>query len=109
MRNGRFLAVTAAVMIGLPWAAVTFAPGDAGMAIAFLLFFALDPVYAVAAGWLAGQNVRKFWVRPTVTAVLFLLGCWLMFDPGEPAFVRYALTHLALGYGTMGVRKIIKK
>lgn len=109
MRNGRFLATTAAVMIGLPWAAVTFAPGDAGMAICFLLFFGVNPVYSVIVGSLAGRDVRKLWNQPTSTAMLFLVGTWLLFDMGEPAFARYALVYLALGYGAMGIRWIVKK
>ena len=31
------------VMWGLPWLAVTFA-GDAGMAVCFVLFFAINPI-----------------------------------------------------------------
>ncbi len=37
-------------MLALPWLAVTFVKGDAGMAVCFLLFFAIDPLYSVAIG-----------------------------------------------------------
>ena len=39
-----WLAVSAAVMLALPWIAVTFVKGDAGMAVCFLLFFAVNPL-----------------------------------------------------------------
>lgn len=109
MKNWKFFAATAAVMIGLPWAAVTFAPGDAGMAICFLLFFAVDPVYAIITGIRAGRDIRKLWFQPLLTALLFLVGTWVMFDMGEPAFVRYALVYLGLGAGAMGVYCLLKK
>lgn len=108
MKNWKMLTAAVLIMLGLPWAAVTFAPGDAGMAICFLLFFAVDPVYAVIVGCLAGRDVRKLWFQPLLTALLFLAGTWVMFDMGEPAFVRYALVYLALGYGAMGIRWIVK-
>ena len=109
MKTWKLLTATAAVMLGFPWAAATFAPGDAGMGICFLLFFAVDPVYAIAAGILAGRDVRKLWYHPLLTAAGFLLGCWLMFEMGEPAFYRYALVYLGLGYGAMGLSRIFQK
>ena len=33
MKHWKSIAATVIVMLGLPWAAVRFAPGDAGMAI----------------------------------------------------------------------------
>lgn len=108
MKNWKMLTAAVLIMLGLPWAAVTFAPGDAGMAVCFLLFFAVDPIYAVIVGCLAGRDVRKLWFQPLLTALLFLVGTWVMFDMGEPAFARYALVYLALGYGVMGIRWIVK-
>lgn len=37
------LAVSAAVMVLLPWLTVTFVRGDAAMAVCFLLFFGVNP------------------------------------------------------------------
>lgn len=41
---------SAAVMLLLPWAAVTLVPSDAGMAVTLLLFFAIDPIYSIILG-----------------------------------------------------------
>ena len=38
-----WLAVSAVIMFALPWLAVTFVKGDAGMAVCFMLFYAVNP------------------------------------------------------------------
>lgn len=37
------------LMIGCPWLAVTFA-GTTGMAVCFVLFYAINPLFSVACG-----------------------------------------------------------
>ena len=96
-----WLVLSAAVMLLLPWAAVTIVKGDGGMAAAFLLFYAVDPIYSIAAGIFAGRNVKQMWSVPIVSAVLFLLGAWALFDMGESAFLLYAGAYLALGIAAM--------
>ena len=91
----------AVVMIGLPYLAVKFVRGDAGMAVCFLLFFAVDPLTSVFIGIAAGRELRgrRFW--PLLSPVLFLLGVWILFDPGETAFLLYAGAYLLLGFASM--------
>jgi len=91
------------LLVGLPWLIVTVVRSDAGMAACFLLFYAIDPVFAIAAGMFAGKDPRRLWFLPILTPLLFLAGTWLCFDPGEPAFVTYALMYLLLGGTTMFV------
>lgn len=100
-----FLWTVAAVIlfVGLPWLIVTLIHSDAAMAACFLLFFAIDPVFAIAAGMFAGKDPRRLWFLPILTPLLFLAGTWLCFDPGETAFVTYALMYLLLGGTTMFV------
>ena len=45
-----WIAASAGMMLALPWMAVTFVKGDGGMAICFVLFFALNPIYAICVG-----------------------------------------------------------
>ena len=104
-----WLAVSAVVMLALPWLAVTFVKGDAGMAVCFLLFFALTPLYSVILGAFAGKDVKHLWSLPVISAVLFLIGTWIFFDMGEMAFVLYAVVYLALGIVTMLISMIIRK
>lgn len=91
----------AVVMLFLPWAATTLVHSNAGMAASFLLFFVIDPLYAVIAGCFAGKNVKAMWSVPAITAVLFLLGAWMFFEWGEGAFVRYAGAYLVIGTASM--------
>ena len=88
------------LMIGFPWLAVTFA-GSAGMAICFILFFAVNPLYAALSGVFAGKNIRQLWVLPIITAGLFLAGAWLFFEMGETAFLLYCGCYLVIGIAAM--------
>ena len=96
-------AVTVTLFILLPWLIVTLIHSDAAMAACILLFYAIDPVYAIAAGMFAGKDPRHLWFLPFLIPALFVAGTWLCFDPGETAFVTYALMYLLLGGTTMFV------
>mgnify|MGYP001102294972 FL=1 len=87
---GWWLAASAVIMLALPWMAVTFIKGDGGMAACFLLFYAVNPVYSLAAGTFAGRDGRRLWSLPVISAALFLCGTWLFFAPGDSAVRRYA-------------------
>ena len=97
------------IMLALPWLAVTFIPGDGGMAACFILFFAVNPIYAICAGVYAGKDIKKLWVSPVLTALFFLAGTWLFFDMGEKAFILYALVYLFLGIVAMLISMLIKR
>lgn len=92
-----WLAGSAAVMLLLPWGAVTFVKSNAGMAVTLLLFFVIDPIYALIAGAFAGRNIKGLWSVPFLVAILFLLGAWIFFDMGESAFAIYAGVYLVIG------------
>ena len=104
-----WLAVSAAVMLALPWMAVTFVKGDAGMAVCFLLFFAVNPLYSMIIGAVAGKDIRHLWSLPPVSVVLFLIGTWIFFDMGETGFILYAAVYLALGIAAMLISMLIRK
>ena len=98
-----WLAVSVAVMMALPWLAVTFVQSDAGMACSLLLLFAVNPIYAVMTGVFAGKDVRRLWSLP-----FFLAGTWMFFDRGETAFISYAAVYLGLGIAVMLVCLIFR-
>ena len=104
-----WLAVTAVIMLALPWLAVTFVKGDAGMAACFVLFFAVNPIYSVVIGIFAGKDMKHLWSLPVISAVLFLVGAWVFFDMGETAFILYAVVYLALGIAAMLISMFIRK
>jgi hypothetical protein len=103
-----WLVISAAVMLALPWLTVTFVKGDAGMAVCFLLFFSVDPLYSMITGVYAGKDVRHLWSLPVISAALFLTGTWIFFQMGEPAFVLYAAVFLALGTAAMLISMFIR-
>ena len=100
--------MTFVLMIGFPWLAVTFA-GSAGMAICFILFYAINPLFSAICGAFAGRNIRKFWILPIIVAVLFLAGTWIFFDMGEPAFVLYCGCYLVIGVAAMLISSCLGK
>lgn len=89
------------VMFGFPWAAVTFASHDAGMAIAFILFFGVNAMESLYVGIYAGMDIRHRWYLPPVNAALFLLGVWTVFDWGNPDFYGFAIAYLAVALVAM--------
>ena len=104
-----WLTASAVVILALPWLAVTLVKGDAGMAVCFLLFFALNPLYSVIFGVFAGKDMKHLWSLPIVSAALFLIGTWIFFDMGEMAFILYAVVYLVLGIVAMLISMIIRK
>ena len=100
-RMAPWLIASAAIMLALPWLAVTFIKGDGGMAACFALFFAVNPAYAITAGACAGRDVRGLWASPIAAALLFLAGVWLIFDGGDPAFLLYGAAYLLIGCAAM--------
>lgn len=104
-----WFAASAVVMLAFPWLAVTFVKGDAGMAVCFLLFFAVNPLYTVIIGAFAGKDVKHLWSLPVISAVLFLIGTWIFFDMGETAFILYAAVYLVIGIMAMLISMFIRK
>ena len=96
------------LMIGCPWLAVEFA-GSAGMAVCFILFFAVNPLFSAVCGVFAGRNIKQLWSLPIITAVLFLAGVWLFFEMGEPAFLLYCGCYLIIGMIAMLISNFVSK
>lgn len=91
----------------LPWLTVTCLPHDVDMAVNLMLFFAVNPLLAIGMGILAGWRKEGWW--PVVMVAFFLVGAWLIFSPGETAFVLYAGVYLALGLAAMALTWLIRK
>lgn len=53
--------------------------------------------------------MKKFFILPIVTAVLFLVGAWIFFDMGETAFILYALVYAIIGITAMIISMLINK
>ena len=104
-----WMLATAVIMLVFPWLAVTFIKGDGGMAVCFILFFAVNPIYAICSGAYAGKDIKIFWPLPIITALFFLLGTWLFFSIGEKAFILYVFGYLLLGIVAELISMFVKK
>lgn len=104
-----WLIASTAILLALPWLAVTFVKSDAGMAVSLFLFFVLNPIYAICAGAYAGRDVKRFWALPVITALFFLAGAWWFFELGESDFILYALVYLILGMAAMLLSQFVRK
>lgn len=104
-----WLIASTAILLALPWLAVTFVKSDAGMAVSLFLFFVLNPIYAICTGAYAGRDVKRFWALPVITALFFLAGAWWFFELGESDFILYALVYLILGMAAMLLSQFVRK
>ena len=96
------------LMIGCPWLAVEFA-GSAGMAVCFILFFAVNPLFSAVCGVFAGKDIKRLWALPIITAGLFLAGTWLFFEMKETAFLLYCCCYLIIGVIAMSISALVNK
>jgi len=101
--------ISMVVMWGFPWAAVTLAPADAGMAICFILFYTINPLFSILIGTIAASGENDVWVLPCSSATMFIFGTWIFFDSREIIFIVYGCVYLAIGYGSMIVAKMMKR
>ena len=104
-----WIAASAFIMLALPFLTVKLIRSDAALAICLLLFFAVNPLFSAAAGVFSGMDIKKRAALPFVAPVLFIAGAWLLFDPGETAFLLYAAIYLVLGYAAALIAALIKK
>lgn len=104
-----WLVISIVIMLLFPFLAVTFVKGDSGMAVCFILFYAVNPIYSVVIGSFAGKDVKRLWSLPVISSILFLAGTWLLFDMGEIAFIVYAVVYFILGMLAMLVSFLISK
>jgi len=103
------LVTTVIIMIILPWLVINFVNGDAGMAVCFLLFYAIYPLYSTIIGMIAGRNIKKLWPMPIFVALLFLIGTWCFFEFREIAFLIYAGIYLLIGIIVMLLSVVVQK
>ena len=71
------------------------------MAIAFILFFGLNPAESMFVGIYSGMDLKHRWYLPAVNAALFLLGVWTVFDWGNPDFYGFCVAYLAVALVAM--------
>ena len=102
-----WLVLSAAVMLLIPWAAVTFVPQDPDLFASRMILLALGPGYSFAAGYYAGKQIRRMWWVPAECAAMYLLGILMFCPPGDFQFLTYAGICFAAGMESMLVSRLI--
>ena len=88
--------------------AVLFA-GTNGMAICFILFFAVNPVYFAALGYFCSLSFKTRWYLPILSAVVYVLSMIVLFDPTETAWYIYAGLYLFISLAVGVTAALVKK
>lgn len=95
-RNVAWVVLSAVFLFIPPFLTARFA-GTSGMALCFVMFYAVNPIFFAAEGIACGKNIKKHWFLPLVSALIYLFSMWLMFDAGETDFILYAGIYLSIG------------
>lgn len=91
-----------------PLLSVLFA-GTNGMAICFILFFAVNPVFFALLGLFAARSVKTRWYLPVLAAAVYVLSMWVLFTPTETAWLLYAVIYLFIAIAVGLVAALVKK
>ena len=85
------------VMFILPLLVVHIVSSDAGMALCFILFFAVNPLMVIALSVMAGTELRKLWWIPILAAVLFPVFFGIVVKVLIKDLYIYSALYLAVG------------
>lgn len=105
-RNIKWTVLSLVILFALPLLVAKFA-GTSGMALCFIMFFAVNPVFFIAEGIASGKSIKRRWFMPLLSAVIYLLSMWIVFDMGETAFALYSGIYLAIGVIVMLITSAI--
>ena len=89
------------VMLVFPVLAVNFAPGDAGLAICFILFFLIAPLAVFVLSIMAGTDLRKLWWIPLAAVAAFPL--FFSVAVWEPVMELYIYSAIYLPIGVLAM------
>ncbi len=99
-KNVKWIIFSIIVLLGFPFLTAKFA-GQNGMALCIIMFFAINPLFFAVEGITFGKRIKKHWFMPLVSAAIYLLSMWVVFDMGETAFILYSGVYLAIGIVVM--------
>lgn len=88
------LAIIVTTMLIIPFVAVNTVKADAGMLVAMMLFFLVNPAVSIVIGILAGKDIKFFWFTPLLIAGLFWAFSSLTCETAFP--IVYSAIYLAV-------------
>lgn len=103
-------AVTALVMIALPWLFRSLIQGYTYFAAMYSLHYVLNPIYSAIVGVFAGRDMKSLWYLLLFPPLFFLAGIGLLFTLSSVwVFFLFAVLYLALGAAAMLISAAIRK
>lgn len=81
-------------MLIVPLITINTVKADAGMLVALLLFFAINPCVSIVVGILSGKDIKHFWFTPILIAVLFWVFSSFTYKTAFP--VVYSLSYFII-------------
>jgi hypothetical protein len=103
-------AVSAFVMIALPWLFRSLILGYTYFTAIFSLVYVLNPIFSAVVGVFAGRDMKALWYLLLFPPLFFLAGIGLLFTLSSVwVFFRYAVLYLALGAAAMLISAAIRK
>lgn len=103
------LAASLVVMLLVPAVIMAAAPSDAGMMACIALFFALDPMFCIAAAVFAGWDLRRRWFTALFPPLAFLLSEGAVFGAEAGGFTVYFVIYSALCVTVAPVTHLVRK
>ena len=97
------------LLIFLPSLLTRLFAGTAGMAICFILFLAVNPVYFALLGIFCSRSVKTRWYLPPVSALIYVLTMCVVFTFTETAWYYYAAIYLFISLAVGAASAIIRK
>ena len=101
------LAIIVTTMLIIPFVAVNTVKADAGMLVAMMLFFLVNPAVSIVIGILAGKDIKFFWFTPLLIAGLFWAFSSLTYETAFP--IVYSAIYLAVSAVSMLIAWAITK
>ena len=96
-------ALSFAVMFLVPVLAARIVPGETGTLVAFVLWYALFPCFAVGLGWWAGWSVRHRWPVTVLCGLFYVVGDLLTYFKFDRMLLVYGLTYAGMAAAAMGL------
>ena len=94
-------------MLILPIMTVNTIKADAGMLAVLIMFFVLNPAISIAAGIIAGKNIKHLWFTPILVAGLFWCFSSLTYKTAFP--VVYSGIYLVVCLVSMLITGLLAK
>lgn len=81
-------------MLIIPVITINTVKADAGISVALLLFFVVNPAASVCVGIISGRDFKRFWFTPILIAVLFWVFSSITYQTAFP--IVYSIIYFVL-------------